>query len=271
MNAFPWAVALTISGCTGAPDVARTPSAVVSQGLVDPTFYAGDVSFKITEAFAVGERDVPLTLFLGLSSQTETRLAVEAFVDLRPLQEALPEIVSGSVEPSCSLGIDIDLDHAEAEGRTVRAWGTAQARLYRCPGRGTEGERRGARLLTQNIGFIAVASAELEQDCVFFRLVDLDLTPNGLIGRIVSLLGVTDRVRAAILERGAARLSENPICPELPDELSLFDPRYSEGGLREIGDGGMGAALSGSVDTSAVTLIGLLSLMKARGAVGEAR
>jgi hypothetical protein len=271
VRALSCVAALALSACGSDADDAPAQSATATEGPVEPSFYSGDVRFRIAETLEVGGREVPLTLFLGLSSQSDTRLGVEAFIDLRRLQTALPAIVLGTVEASCGLGLDVELDHAEADGQNVRAWGTVHAHLYRCPGRGTEQERRGMRLLTQSIDVVAVATAGIERDCVAFRLVDLNLSPKGLIGRVANLFGVTERARATILERATAALASNPICPELPEGFARLDPRYTEGGPREIGEGGMGAALKGSVDTSAGTLISLLELVKARGIVGAVR
>jgi hypothetical protein len=51
----------------------------------------------------------------------------------------------------------------------------------------------------------------------------------------------------------------------------MLDPHYVAGGPREIGEGGVGAALSGSVDASAGTVIRLLAVLRARGILGEVR
>lgn len=263
--------ALLLSGCGGEAEDAPAPAAAISKGPVDPSYYSGEVTFKIAEPLPVGGRELPLTLYLGLSPQTETRLAVEAFVDLRPLQEALPEIVAGTVVESCGLGLDLDLDRVEAVGKQVRGRGRVVARLYRCSGRGTEEERRGMRLLSQTIDVVAVATAGLEQDCIVFRLEELELSPRGLIGRVADLFGVTERARVAILDRAAEALANRPICPELPEDVAWLDPRYTDGGPREIVDGGMGAALSGSVDASAGTLVRLVDLARSRGILGGVR
>jgi hypothetical protein len=68
-----------------------------------------------------------------------------------------------------------------------------------------------------------------------------------------------------VLEEANAFLDTNPVCPALPPEIAMLDPHFQSGAPRELGGGGIGAALSGSVDTSAPTLISLLALAKARG------
>jgi hypothetical protein len=164
----------------------------------------------------------------------------------------------GPAEPSCSLGLDIDFHGAEAEGEAIRTRATVVARLYRCRDQGTPEERRGGRLFTQAIDVVAAVSAGADGDCVAFRLVDLELDPRGLLGGLATLLGITERARAGILAEARETLSENPVCPDLPDALSRLDPRFVQIGLTELGDGGIGVALAGDVELGAQTLLDLL-------------
>jgi hypothetical protein len=112
---------------------------------------------------------------------------------------------------------------------------------------------------------IATAKATVRDQCIEFSLTDVELDPRGFLGAIANLLGLTTLVRSAILEEGGKFLSENPVCATLPNEISTLAPSFSDGGAREIGNGGIGAVLSGSVDTSAATIVSLLALMKERG------
>jgi hypothetical protein len=243
----------------------------VTRAPVDPATYAGDVAFEIARTYGLGDTAIPFTLYVGLSPESETRLAVRAFVDLRALQTEVPALASRPIDANCSLRLDFDVDGAEAERETVRASGSVLATLYRCRGRETENEQRGMRLWSQRIDFVAAVSATIEQDCVAFRLADLDLRPRGLIGGVATLIGLTERARAAILDRGGTLLRNNPVCPDLPETLVMLDPHYVTGGLREIGDGGAGAGLSGSVDASAGTVIRLIAELEARGIIGGER
>jgi hypothetical protein len=264
-------LALALVGCGGEADDATRNRAPVTRAPVDPATYAGDVALKTAQTYRVGDTNLPFTLYVGLSPASETRLAVKAFVDLRPLQTELPAIASRSIDASCSLALDFDVDDAVAERETVRASGSVLATLYRCRSHDTENEHRGMRLWSQRIDFVAAATAGIERDCVAFRLADLDLRPRGLIGGVATLIGLTERARVAILDRGGAFLKDNPVCPKLPETLVMLDPQYVTGGLREIGDGGVGAALSGSVDASAGTVIRLLAELRTRGILGEVR
>ena len=186
----------------------------------DPAYYAGEVTFRIAGTISAGDRDLPFHLFLGLARETETRLAANVLLDLRQLQSALPDLLTGPLDPSCGLGLDLRFDGLEADGTAVTAQASVDARIYRCKRRGTEGDRRGIRLFTQTIDVDAVLSAELASECISFRLVELDMRPKGVLGGLATLFGVTDRARAAILREARMKLAENPVCPDLPPALA---------------------------------------------------
>lgn len=259
------ACALALSACGSAANDANPNRVTVRSGAVDPATYAGDVEFRITETFSARDKELPLTVFLGLVPVSDTRLGANAFVDLRGVQSALPDLLTGTLDPSCSLGLDVDFNDAEAAGDTIRAQAVVTARLYRCKGGGAETEQRGLRLLAQTIDVDATARGRLEGDCIAFHLVDLDLDPRGLLGGVATLFGITEKARAAIVEKTRATLAENPVCPDLPEAIDILDPQFSEITLREIGDGGMGASASGSVDLRPEALVDLLALVAAGG------
>jgi hypothetical protein len=262
-SALACAAALVLAGCGVAADDDASRRAVDLSAPVDSATYAGDVAFRIGETFRAEGQDIPFSVYLGLAPETPTRLGGKAFVDLRGLQAALPDLLSGTIEPSCGLGLDLRFEGAEAEGDTIRARASADARAYRCRQRGTEDESRGVRLLAQTIDIDATLRGSLAGECIAFQLVDLELEPKGLLGGLATLFGVTERARAAILVEARTTLAGNPVCPDLPPALAILAPRLSAASLREIGEGGIGAALSGSVDVTAATLVDLLALVAA--------
>ncbi|SFC62098.1 hypothetical protein [Tropicimonas isoalkanivorans] len=269
-------VALALSGCgdddasgdaptTIDPDAVR--AAVTRSAGIDPSSYAGEVAFKFTEDLPSKTGPIPIVLYAGLSPETDTRLAANAFVDLRLLQLRLPEILSRAIVDECGQEILLDFAGVEADGGNLRAGGIVEARFYRCRNKGTPEEQRGHRIFTQRLEAIAVATAGIQNDCIAFDLKDIYLDPYGLIGGLATFFGFTESARNAILTRGGAFLAENPVCPTLPPDLASLDPSFSQGGPRDLGDGGIGVALSGSVDTSAATLVGLVGVLKDRGLV----
>lgn len=264
-GAWICAAALVLTGCGGAAEEAEAPAPAITNARIDPETYAGDVTFRLEDTLPVRGRDVPLTLYLGLAPRTETRMGMNAFLDLRALQKDLPELLSVPLDPSCSLALDVTFRDAAAEGQAIRGRGTVRAALHRCRDAGTQSESRGIRLLASTIDFDALVSAGIEDNCMKFHLDDLALAPRGLLGGLSDLLGLTERVRAAIIASAGTTLGQNPVCPNFPEGLALLEPEFIAGGAREIGDGGIGAAIQGSILTRADTLIGLLALAEARG------
>lgn len=256
---------LGMSGCGGTADEGLPPLVQIDDGPVDPASYAGEVEFFLTKTTPVRGHDIPFPVYVGLAPQTETRMDVNAFVDLRELQGELPDLVSGHYDASCGVALDVNFIQAVAEGNSVRASAEVDSSLYRCRKRGTDEESRGIRYLSPRADVVVSATAEASGTCIRFKLVDVQLSPKGLIGGLANLFGVTEKLQDAVMTKGAEALDAHPVCPSLPDGLGDLDPDFETGGPREIGKGGIGAGLSGSLDVSADTLISLLSTAKSRG------
>ncbi|MEM0946212.1 MAG: hypothetical protein AAGK37_02310 [Pseudomonadota bacterium] len=235
--------------------------------IVARSFYAGDVTMRFPATLPTRAGPLAFDVYAGISAATETRLGIRAFADLRKVQVELPALLTGDIEQRCNQDITLTVSDVAADGTQVIVRGEVLARLYTCRRRDTPDERRGIRLISQRVEAVAVAAAQVEGDCIAFTLDDLQLDPSGLIGGIADLIGVTARIRTAVLEGAEDLLEENPVCPDLPPSLQSLAPRYTDGGTREIEGGGMGAALVGSVDASASTLIELLAVVQERGIV----
>lgn len=234
-----------------------------------PANYSGDVQFSIADEIQAREKTVPYTLNAGLSGITPTRLGFRGLLDLRKFQAQAPELLSGPVEQGCALNVIANLDETRATGDLFALVGTVDVELYRCRGEESEGiDGRGARLISTTIGVAAAARANIRGQCVEFDLADIVLQPTGFVGGLVDLFGITDRVEEVVLTKAEAFAKENVICPRMPPELSSLEPILEAGGIREIGEGGIGVAVSGSIDTSATTMMELLALMQSRGIIG---
>ncbi|AWI85252.1 hypothetical protein CEW88_16040 [Alloyangia pacifica] len=261
---------MALSGCERA-DLPAPVRQAVSDAPMDAALFSGDVMFSLAERIEAQDRALPVTAYLGLSSLGDTRLGIKAAVDLRDIQRDLPSLLSGRLDPDCGLGIELGLTQTQAEGEgegegdAVRARGTVKADLYRCKGRDTEKGARGAHLWTQLVDFDAVLGAGLTDECVGFELRELALDPRGFLGGLGTAFGITEKVRKAILDKGNAALRDTPICPDMPPALERLSPDFGSGGAIEIGDGGLGAALSGTVETDAERLVGLMALWQEKG------
>ncbi|WP_163025942.1 hypothetical protein [Chachezhania antarctica] len=263
-----WA-AITLVGC-GSADTSPPVRQAVSRAAVPVQAFAGDVAFYIAHSIASPKGALPVELYLGFKAETETRIGLNAAVDLRQIQRDLPILLSGRKDPDCRIGLTVRLDRTEAEDTSVRAKGSVTADLYRCKGHGTPDAVRGIHLLTQTVKFDALMGAGLKGQCVEFELRQLQIDPTGFLGWLSTAVGATDRIREAILEHGNKALRDTPICPKIPPTLAVLEPELAHGGPFEIGDGGLGLDLAGSVSTGSAQLITMLDLLQKNGHLPKA-
>ncbi|WP_170468078.1 hypothetical protein [Ruegeria arenilitoris] len=241
-------------------DSAAQTSSFASKG-IDPATYAGRFQIKLTKEVPLRDIPVPFTVYGGLEESSPTRLRLRAFMDLRGLQEKAPQILTGPLEESCNRQIYLEVRDVTAIGETVKVEGSARAQFTRCK----RNEEPGIRYFGATVDAIAVAKAEVKGQCLTFSIESVDLSPRGFIGGVSNLFGLTNRINDAVLEKGGEFLAANPVCPPLPSEFAVLDPIYESGGTREIAPGGMGAAVVGSADVSAETIVEVLAGLKELG------
>ncbi|MEO9777986.1 MAG: hypothetical protein ABJH07_25165 [Sedimentitalea sp.] len=227
-----------------------------------------EIAFKLSEHLNVKEASLPYDVYLRLSDISPTRIGADAFVDLRGIQANAPGLLSRVLDDTCKRKLAVAISDVSASGETMTVQGQFQAKFFACNTRDPKVYYRGVLLLGQNVNFQATARADVRHPCVRARLVDVQLDPLGLIGGAANLFGLTDLAERLIVEKAEEALKAHPVCPKLPAEIASLDPRYTAGGVREISQGGVGAALSGSADTSAATLLDLVRVMKTRGVLG---
>jgi hypothetical protein len=224
---------------------------------------AQQVEFNLEDTLTIGETDVPYRLDLVMSAVAQTRIGVEALLDLRVLQKNLPDIVSGEpISDDCGSRTELTELAVEAEDDVVSVTGLIDAKFFECERTSETGFQRGAPTDQLKMGFSAAASALLREKCITFELVDVAVNP---------LQQVEDRalsedlqaVRVILLEVAGRFLEERPLClSELPPELASLDPVYESGGPREIGDGGLGVYVSGSIDVTTTTILEILRVLQ---------
>ena len=178
----------------------------------------------------------------------------------------MPDILAGETLLDICGG-RVTLGRLEAEAREERLIARAQIDLetFDCERTGPSTWERGALLTAEEVGVRAELSAELVDGCVVFRLLDLARDPPGALARMETGGGRAEAARALLLEAVGLILEETPLCPEIPEELAVLDPRLGRGAPQEIGDGGVGVVVDGSVEVSPRTVVDLLRLLQARG------
>lgn len=241
-------------------DGSNSSSSYSSAG-IDPATYAGQFQIKLTKEVPLREIPVPFTVYGGLEEASPTRLQLRAFMDLRGLQEKAPQILTGPLEESCKRQIYLEVRDVTSIDDTIKIEGSARAQFTRC----NRHEEPGFRYFGATVDAVAVAKAEVKGQCLAFSIEGVDLNPRGFIGAVSNLFGLTNRINEAVLEKGGEFLAAHPVCPPLPPEFTLLDPIYESGGTREIAPGGMGAAIVGSADVSAETIVEVLGGLKELG------
>lgn len=229
--------------------------------------HAEDLKFKVSESFSAKGARIPYTLYVRLSEVERTRLGLDLFLDLQGVQRNLPGLLSSVLDETCKHKFAVAITETKAQGELVVVSGQFQAKFFACNTKDPKIHYRRGLLLSQNIDFVAKASAKVSGQCIRLSLNDVALDPDGFLGGAANLLGLTEKAQTLIVEKGQEALNKHPICPKLPADLASLQPSYDGGGTREIGNAGLGAALHGSVDTSSTTLLSLLAAMQERGLI----
>ncbi len=228
---------------------------------IDPSKYAGDIKFLLPSEVPIGTESFKVAFYAGLSPASETRLQVNAMADLRTVQARFPELASGVYDSTCSREVAVQVIETEAIENHVELRGTIFVRFFSC-NQTSSGDERGNPWLTQEIDTTARLEAFVADQCVRFSLVELELDPRGITGAFARLFGVIDSARAEILEKAEIYFDANPVCLAIPEELKPVSPKATLVQALEIGEGGVGAEIQGSIETDASTLVNLLSVME---------
>ena len=229
---------------------------------------AQQVDFKIDETLKAGDAELPYTLDLALKSVAATRVGVEALLDLRDIQKAIPAALADrALVDGCGFQIKLDNLNIVAENDAISLDSLLGITRFDCGRISKEDFRRGEELAKFSAQVSAVVSVELRDNCAYFKIPDLTLSaPESDRDKLLEESTLAE-VKSFLLTAVDLVLSETPLCPELPDELASLDPSYDEGGPREIEDGGLGVLFSGSLDVSPATIIDVLLVLQREGVI----
>jgi hypothetical protein len=231
-----------------------------------PAAAGQQVDLTFGQSVTVRGTKIDYVLDLDLAAAAPTRIEAKAVIDLTDLQRRLPGLLAGTpLVDNCGVRIALRSIEAEAQDAAVVASGRLDAELFDCARTGPAAWQRGATERVAQVDFRAEVSAELREECVVFLLRDLELTSPESIPAVDTGSGRVAAARTLLVEAAGLLLEEIPFCPALPAELAMLDPSYESGVPEEIGDGGLGLALRGSIDASTTTVLGVLRLLQERG------
>ena len=230
-----------------------------------------EVELKFTQTLDIRETEVPYELQVRLTENAPARLGVDALVDLIAAQKALSGAMAGYViVDTCFASVRVDRLEVLAEKDAFAFSGAMTAEIYRCEFEGLQPTHRGERLLSQAIAVGLVASVEVQGNCAVFHLEDIEVEQDGSLKLDDEQKELIARTGDLLRVASEELMAKNPICPKLPAELESLDPQYDAGGTREIGNGGAGVYLRGSIDVSTGTILSILSVLQQEGVIPDA-
>ncbi|MCU0854753.1 MAG: hypothetical protein MUF63_07600, partial [Rhodobacteraceae bacterium] len=169
-------------------------------------------------------------------------------------------------------GVTITLDRAEvgAEDATFVSKGWLHLQRYECERTSPDTWHRREPIADTVIAVEADMETEVEDTCVRFRLKGLE--PDDAADAVLTQVarGELAAARAIVEDTARLYLESVPICLVLPPDLEALDPRFDLAQPREIGEGGLGVALDGSVEVGPVTVVEVLRLLQERGTLPPA-
>ncbi|SFC62133.1 hypothetical protein [Tropicimonas isoalkanivorans] len=229
---------------------------------------AQQVDLSLDDTLTLGETEVAYRLDLGLSAVAPTRVRVDALLDLRDFQERLPELLAGEpVSDGCGNTTVLEEITVTARDSVVGVSGTLNTRFFHCGRTSDTGFERGELKSELDLGFTGEVTTRIADDCIVFNIVEMDLRPLKHITEGTEDSENLAAARTLLREAVNLVLADRPLCFDLPPELAPLAPSYDTVGPREIGDGGLGISVSGSVDVSTRTILSILSVLQREGAI----
>ncbi len=239
--------------------------------LINQPAGAQQVDFVIDEFVEAGDVDLPYTLNLTLSVAAPTRVGVNALLDLRKVQEILPErLQDNAVVDSCGSLVTLDDLSIVANEDAIAIDSVLGITRFDCGRISKRDFRRGDQLGTFSAMLSTVVSVEVRDNCAYLKVPDLNLSSPQSTRENLLQDSTLSEIKSFLLAAIDLVLVETPLCPELPEELASLDPNYTKGGPSEIGEGGLGILLNGSVDVSPSTIIDILLVLQQENVIPAA-
>jgi hypothetical protein len=217
---------------------------------------------RFTHVVETGRGPISIPTELYLEARNDDIIAVKVAGNLGALQAALPVLLSRVVEDTCRRRVGVEVQTVRPEGDALRLTGRVQIISYRCRGDNLDSR---LRIFSNVTGFDALVDGRLEDNCLGAELEELSVDPSGLVGGLINLLGLRDRIASKAREAINEGLEGSTRCIDLPDKLQILETHLSTGGFRDFGDGAMGFVVEGTINVRARNLVTLLGVLAKEG------
>lgn len=229
---------------------------------------ANPVEFNLASKLPVGETEISYAVDLSLTAKGPTRIRANVLLDLRDLQKRLPEIATAApLLELCGFRTILTELSLDAKGDVFSVAGELRSQFFKYTRLSDIDFQRGELQESIDIGLSGTYSVSLRNKCAVFEVVDLKLVSLDQTANSRQRSYKLEKAKSLLLESIGLILEENPFCPSLPPELASLDPIYESGSPREIGDGGLGVAMVGSVDVSPSTILDIVKVLQREGQI----
>lgn len=227
---------------------------------------AQQVDFALEDTFPFEETEIAYDLDLTLTAKGPTRLGVEALLDLGDFQEQIPAMLVGeALLDLCGNETIVEDLSLSVQATKLSILGRLNFEFFVCEKTGDTTFERGAQRLAFTADVRSDISTRIIENCVVLTLEVLTLRPGQELAFLNEENENLDNARLSLIRAIGLILEETKICPDLPPELASLDPVYDQVGPMEVGEGGLGLFLSGSIDVRAEAIIAVLNALQAEG------
>ena len=234
--------------------------------LASPEVKANEVHLKFEQEISLRGQPVAYDLDVTLSEAGQTRVGLDAQIDLSNVQKQLSSQFDGYLlVEACNISAEIQEIELSVDKELFRFEGVLAADFYRCERDDLQAIDRGDLVLSQTVAATINAGVIVRDNCAVLAFEGFDFDLVGAVELTPEQQKSFDEastIVATLVEKGIQRF---PICPTLPPQLSSLSPRYDSGGTTELSDGGAGVFLRGSIDTSTQSILSVLQVLQKAG------
>lgn len=232
---------------------------LMAAALLTPRAAVAEEPIRLTEYFEIEGHRFPVFIEIYLTPESQTRIAAKVAGNIRSIQVNLPGLLSEVVDETCQRRIALQLDSAVPETDHVRLKGRVQIALFACNGDEDYDSRR--RRFSNVTDVDVLLFGGIENNCLRAYLEELTIQPSGLVGGVMSLFNLTERVSATLRDELNDTINEEELCLELPPPLVALNTHIGTGGFRDFGNGHLGFVVKGHAELTAAGVIEVIGML----------
>lgn len=236
-------------------------------GAATPATLADPVTIQHTQTLDVAGAKQSLPMTITVDAPSAADLSLRVLGDLTAVQRVLPKQLSRVIEGKCTRTIRLTVTSVKAEGRDVRVRGKVNGKFRVC--RKLLGKSFKTDLGSQSADFDALMTGRLDGRCLKLKSKSFKAKFSGLLGEVAGSAALKDVINAAVQTEIDRALKKHNRCFDLPPELAALNATVTGGHFQDLGQGKMGAVITGTVEPTAPNILALLKVLADKGTLGN--